>query len=360
MLARLALDEGRSVPRDELIRALWEDDPPASAVNVIQVAVSVLRRELGAASIRTGAAGYSLGPAQVDVTAFLQGVRSGRRAAEAGEDDAALETLAPALERFEPPLDDFGDEPFVADARRALAEQYLAAVEVYAQAAIRAGRAETVIPMLMDLVRAHPLREGLLEQLVLGLGALGRETEALAMYDAGRRRIADELGVDPGTRLRSAYERVLRHDAAQQVGGVRHLPGAAVEAEPSAPGPSPLASAGNLPSPASSFIGREQEIAELAEALRANRLVTVTGFGGMGKTRLALQVASQLADQPDGAWSSISPPWSGRRRPARRSRRRSASTTGTTCSHRWRDGCAASGCSSCWTISSSCCPAPPS
>lgn len=297
VLARLALDEGRSVARDELVRALWEDDPPASAVNVIQVAVSFLRRELGAASIRTGAAGYSLGPASVDVTAFLRDVRSGRRAAEAGEDEVVCATLAHVLERFEPPLDDFGGEPFVGEARRALTEQYVAAVEAYAPAAIRIGRAETVLPMLTDLVRTHPLREGLLEQLVLGLGALGRETEALAAYDAGRRRIADELGVDPGTRLRSAYERVLRHDPLLRGGGGEHPIGDYTEGAGAAALPIPPAARGNLPRPASSFIGREQEIADLVEALRTARLATITGFGGMGKTRLAVQVATVVSER---------------------------------------------------------------
>ncbi len=174
--------------------------------------MSRLRRELGADAIRSAPAGYALGPASVDVVELLDAVRRGARAAEAGDDLAVEAALAPFLDRFRPPLEDLGESSFVTEARRTITDRFLAGVELYAAAAVRSGRADTVVGLLPDLVRAHPLRETLLEQLVLALGAVGRETEAIAAYSAGRERIAEELGVDPGTRLRSAYERVLRQD----------------------------------------------------------------------------------------------------------------------------------------------------
>jgi DNA-binding SARP family transcriptional activator len=286
VLARLALEGDRTVPRAALIRSLWDDDPPASAVNVVQVAVSSLRRQLGAAAVTSSPAGYALGPASVDLADLLDGVRRGARAADTGDDVAVGTALAPVLERFRPPLEDLGESRFVAESRRWITERFLTAVELYSGAAVRTGRADTVVGLLPDLVATHPMREGLLEQLVLALGAVGRETEAIAAYDAGRLRIVEELGLDPGTRLRSAYERVIRNDLPPQgaaaVHGLRMAPAAAT----------------------SSLIGRTADLEALARLLDRPdvRLLSVVGPAGIGKSRLAESVLQRVA----GAMARVS------------------------------------------------------
>ena len=275
VLAHLALEGGRTVPRTVLMRSLWDDDPPASAVNVVQVAVSSLRRQLGAESVRSSPAGYALGPAAVDVTELLDAVRRGARAAEGADDVAVGAALAPVVERFRTPFEDLGESRFVVEARSSITERFLTAVELYSAAAVRSGRADTVVGLLPDLVRDFPLREALLEQLVLALGAVGRETEAIAAYDAGRLRIADELGVDPGTRLRSAYEQVIRQDlplqGAASVHRLRTVPPASTD-----------------------LIGRDRDLADLARLLERPdvRLVTLVGPAGIGKSRLAEMIAA--------------------------------------------------------------------
>ena len=296
VLARLALDNGRTVSRDALIRSLWGDEPPASAVNVVQIAVSTLRRELGVDAVRTDSTGYALGPAEVDLDDFLSGIRAGLRAAEQHDDLATTAALTPAIELFRPPLEDLGTQTFVVERRDWITERYLAAAEAHSAALIRLGRADAAVHLLPDLVDRNPLHEGLLEQLMLALAATGREAAALAAYESGRERIADELGVDPGTRLRDTHARILRGE----------LPQVAPEpidqrAEPEPP--VSLRGANNLPIQSTSLVGRDTEIAELTELVMAERLVTLVGFGGMGKTRLALQVAAELSDgDADGVW----------------------------------------------------------
>ncbi|NGY60801.1 hypothetical protein G7043_17865 [Lentzea sp. NEAU-D13] len=120
---------------------------------------------------------------------------------------------------------------------------------------------------LETLAAAHPLREDVQARLMLALHAAGRRSDALEVFGRVRSALADELGVDPGAVLAAAHATVLQERAVR----------------------------GNLPASVGSFVGRDEDLARLSSLLRDNRLVTLTGFGGVGKTRLALTYAASVA-----------------------------------------------------------------
>jgi hypothetical protein len=145
----------------------------------------------------------------------------------------------------------------------------------------------------------HPLRERLWELLILALYRGGRQAEALRAYTEVRDHLADELGIDPGAALRELQARILAQD-----------PSLAPASAPARPAPVPAGgtvaapvTAGNLRELLGRFVGRDAELAQLREAVRSSRLVTLTGPGGTGKTRLAVEAAAALRpEHPDGAW----------------------------------------------------------
>ena len=145
------------------------------------------------------------------------------------------------------------------------------------------------------MCREHPLRERLWELLILTLYRSGRQAEALRAYAEARDHLVEELGLDPGPALRDLQARILAQDPS--LAPARPAPVAAARAT-AAP-----VTAGNLRERLGRFVGRDAELAQLREAVRASRLVTLTGPGGAGKTRLAVEAAAALRqDHPDGAW----------------------------------------------------------
>lgn len=203
------------------------------------------------------------------------------------------------------PLADLPPERFT-DVAAALCEQRLAAQEAWADAVIRCRRPEDALPELRRLTGLHPLRERLWAQRMLALYQCGRQGEALECFREISKLLAEELGIDPGGELRSLHQRMLTA-APDLAAPVPRTPG---------PGPSPGADAGadagagagaggrgNLPAETTSFVGRERELAEAQRLLGLSRLVTLTGVGGVGKTRLALRTARRsLSAFPDGVW----------------------------------------------------------
>jgi predicted ATPase/DNA-binding SARP family transcriptional activator len=308
LLALLLLDRNRVVPRDRLVDALWGESPPASAANSIQIYVSKLRRLLGdgetAGAIVTEPPGYRLRvpPGELDADRFERLIAQGSEALRAGEAERAEKAFADALTPWRgPPFADFTAEPF-AQAEIARIEQLrLHALEQRIEALLSLGRHVEVLAELPTLIDQHPLEEQLRAQLMVALYRSGRQADALVAYQDFRRFLGDELGLDPGPDLREIERRVLSQDPAL-VAPV--APSRGPEQSPAAPAEPPPAAAltqTNLPVPLTPLIGREQELEEAGRLLRAQRLITLTGPGGSGKTRLALQLAVDAIDDfPDG------------------------------------------------------------
>jgi predicted ATPase/DNA-binding SARP family transcriptional activator len=295
LLALLALQRGRPVSADRLIDVLWGDGQAANPANALQAQIGQLRRAFGAAAILTSEAGYALavGPGDVDIVRFGQLVAEGRRLAGDGEAALASAALGEALGlRRGEPLAEFAGAGF-ADAERAhLDELTLVAVEARAGADLMLGRHGELAGELEPLCRQHPLREHLWELHILALYRAGRQAEALRAYTEVRDRLVGELGIDPGPALRELQARILAQDPSLAPASPAPVPAAA-----------PPASAGNLRVRLSRFVGRDAELAQLREAVRSSRLVTLTGAGGAGKTRLAVEAAAALGESHrDGAW----------------------------------------------------------
>ena len=297
LVARLALSAGRPVGIETLVDGLWGSVAPSA--NALQSLVSRLRAGLPATessiSVQSGPAGYTLTipPESVDALQFEDLVRRGRQLITSDPAQAReLLTQAERLWRGDA-LADLRDLPFAAIEADRLAELKLGASEDLAEAAVAAGHARDVTAELEQLAGTHPLRERLHELLVRALYADGRQAEALAAYERVRNTLADELGADPGTRLRNLHLAVLRGDSIDPAATAPAVP---VRKEPR--------SGHNLRAPMTSFVGRADDVAELARLLsNGTRLVTMVGPGGAGKTRLATETGRSLVDQSgDGIW----------------------------------------------------------
>jgi predicted ATPase/DNA-binding SARP family transcriptional activator len=289
LLALLLVDRRRVVTAEQLIDGLWGEDPPASAMQSLQVYVHGLRRALGAGRIATSGRGYRavVDEEELDLDRFERSLDRGRAALEAGRVDDAADELRDALACWRgPALADLPEETRrAADAER-LEELRLTALELLLDAELASGRHDAVVAELEALTAEHPYREKFLEQRLLALYRCGRQAEALEVYREARRLLADELGLEPSPALQELERAILRQ-------------------EPSlAPPPAPTRSTRPLPVPPTPLVGRRLELAAVSALFRDEgaRLVTLTGPGGTGKTRLALAVAHALEPElRDGA-----------------------------------------------------------
>jgi predicted ATPase len=282
LLAALLLAPNQVVSRDRLIDALWGEDPPDTARNTIQVYISQLRKLLPEGALETVPPAYRLvaEPDAVDLFQFVRLSEEGRMALAAGDATGAADTLRAALELWRgPPLADLAWEPFALAEIARLDELRLAALEDRIDADLALGRHGQLVAELEALVVEQPLRERLRGQLMLALYRAGRQADALAVYQRARRTLVDELGIEPGASLRKLERAILAHDPALNP-------------------PQARASERRLPTPPTPLLGRERELARLAEAARGGaRLLTLTGIGGIGKTRLALELARRLGPE---------------------------------------------------------------
>ncbi|MEU3522969.1 BTAD domain-containing putative transcriptional regulator [Streptomyces sp. NPDC038707] len=312
LLADLLAHDGGPVSADRLIDDLWGDRPPGRPAGALQAKVSQLRRVLGRDRVQLQPAGYRLrldDTDEVDAVRFRDLVDRARSAASP-QDRAALLTEALGLWRG-PAYADFADQGFVRAAAQRLTDQRLSVLEEQAEARLAAGEHALLAGELADLVTRHPLRERLRALQMRALYAAGRQSEALAAYEDLRARLVAELGVEPSPELAALHQAVLRQDPALTAAprptdagpGRSGAPAAPPEATaPPAPAPS------NLPASLTPLIGRRDALDGVAALLRATRLVTLTGPGGVGKTRLAVAAADALvggpsaAELPDGAW----------------------------------------------------------
>lgn len=279
MLAALLVHAGTSLTVERLVDMLWPDPPPPTAATMVHGTVSAIRRALDAVAphiIVTRDGGYLLDapPERVDAARFERALDVGRRLLATAPRQASS-LLAEALAEWRGPALAGVEEPFARAAAARWDELRVQCYELHADAELRLNRHDAVVARLEELAAAHPLREELCAQLIVALYRCGRQTDALAAYRRLRAALVGELGVEPGERLRGLELAVLRHDPRLQ----------------------PTRGGGRvLPAPLGTFVGRDGALDELSALVRSNRLVTLTGPGGAGKTRLALEVGRRLSD----------------------------------------------------------------
>jgi predicted ATPase/DNA-binding SARP family transcriptional activator len=274
LLAMLALNGGRVVRVDALVEGLWGDDLPAAPRNALHHHVARLRAALGQGSIMGSGDGYALGDASVDALRFEEQLGETRAALREGDVHAANDSVASALELWRGgALQALGDTAwFSAEARR-LESLRVDLLEEQFEVALALGEHREVVPALRTTLQENPFRERVWAQLMLALYRSGRQADALETFQEARRVLAEALGLEPGPELRHLQDAILAHDPA-------------ISVVPVAP-----RGRGNLPASTTSFVDREDALAEVLELMRRHRLVTLTGPPGVGKSRLALEAA---------------------------------------------------------------------
>ncbi|GIH79421.1 SARP family transcriptional regulator [Planobispora longispora] len=282
LLAALALEPGRIVTRARLVDWIWGRRPPADEVNALQALVSRLRRVLPDGVIEADSGGYRLAvaPDAVDVSRFERLVGQARAAEPAARADLLRSALA--LWRGTALADIALQDSDAFDAAVArLDELHVAALGDRVDADIRLGRGSELVSELTELVAAYPLREGFVAALMRALAEAGRGNEALTLYQRTRELLAEELGADPSAELSALHTALLRGELGERAENRRT----------------------NLRAELTSFVGKDADIGAVAGLAMNHRLVTLTGAGGSGKTRLAAETArTMLAELPDGAW----------------------------------------------------------
>jgi predicted ATPase/DNA-binding SARP family transcriptional activator len=280
LLACLLAHADQVVSADRLAESLWGERQPSDPVAALQSQVSRLRQRLGpGARFETVGRGYrlALGPDELDAAVFDRLLAEARALSDPS---TALGLLDSALSLWRGPA--FGEHATDLDVSIAadrLEELRVTAREQRAALLLAVGQSEQAATEAAALVREHPLREPAVALLVESSHEAGRSSDALAAYESYRARLAEELGLDPGAELHHLYLGILRSDT--DISGVRAA----------------------LPRPMTSYVSRGDELSDVAKAVRDVRQVTLIGPGGVGKTRLAIEVAGLLADDsPDGVW----------------------------------------------------------
>jgi predicted ATPase/DNA-binding SARP family transcriptional activator len=290
LLTALLLHVGETVSRDLLAELLWRDDQPQHPTNALQVQVSHLRKTLKSDRplIETRPGGYCLVANLEDIDAyrFEQLVREADIAAldEApGALESALECLDAALGLWRgEALADVAGEDFAHGEITRLTELRWVAIEKRTDVLLELGRHRELVGELAALVSSQPLRERFHEQLIVALYRCGRQADALRAFENARQTLLEELGIDPRASLQELERQVLEQDPSLEWAE----PAFAQSSE--AVGRSPA-----LPVPLTSLIGRGAELARAEALIESNRLVTLTGPGGAGKSRLALEIAQR-------------------------------------------------------------------
>jgi predicted ATPase/DNA-binding SARP family transcriptional activator len=290
LLAVLLTSPGTALSDDRLVDELWSEDPPPSAHHLLQVYVSRLRALLdqhsdGRRIVRKGT-GYAicLEPGELDAERFATAVSAARPLVES-DPAAADRLLAQAMRLWRgSPFADVPEHPQAVREHAAHLERlHRDALDTWVGVRLRLGRHRELIPELVALIEQQPYDEALHGQLMLALYRSHRQVEALETARALGDRLREDLGIDPSPEVRTLYRDILLQ--------APHL-----SLEPPQP-------PGNLPTRLTSFVGRTPEILEVAALLDEARLVTLTGPGGIGKTRLALEVARQQRSRfPGGTW----------------------------------------------------------
>jgi predicted ATPase/DNA-binding SARP family transcriptional activator len=290
LVAVLLASAGTAVSEDQLVDELWGDGPPPSAHHMLQVYVSRLRVLLGGGVdarrlVRSGA-GYALrvDPEELDAGRFEVAVAEARALADR-DPEAAERTLARAMRLWRgAPFSDLPEPPpSVREQAAHLERLRREALGTWVDVRLGLGRHRELVPELAGMVAGDPYDEALHAQLMLALYRCGRQAEALATARALEVRLREDLGIDASPAVSDLYRDIL-------------LQASHLLLEPPEP-------PGNLPGRLTSFVGRTRELREVAELLEIDRLVTLTGPGGIGKTRLAIEVAGRQRSRfPGGTW----------------------------------------------------------
>jgi predicted ATPase/DNA-binding SARP family transcriptional activator len=303
LLATLILHRNAVVSVDQLVDVLFGTDPPDRAVGTVQSYVSRLRGDLGGGEgrLQTRPSGYTLsaGVDDVDAARFERAVTRalGILTSDPG---AAAEILYDAHSwwRGGRAFAEFTDDLALQAEGTRIGEVRQRSFEALVDAQLTLGHHAGAIDLLETCIGEWPLRERFRAQQMLALHRAGRQPEALRAYQRFRSALGSELGLEPSPDLTTLESRILLQD-----------PGLDFELSPisakseQVPSPGPARPLGNLPLPLNGFVGRDDDLVELAALLDTAHLLTITGPGGVGKTRLAMRVAELSADRyPDGVW----------------------------------------------------------
>lgn len=292
LLAALAVEDNRLVDTDALAELLWDGGVPPSVRVTLRSLVSRVRRALGPAGdcIVARGGGYALrvDPAAVDAVRFERALARGRDQLAAGHATDAVDTLRGALALWRGPAHaELDGHDLARPSAHRLEQARLAAVEDLVDAELRAGLTADALDRVEGHVAAAPLRERAWGQLMLALYRSGRQADALAAYRTVHAVLRDELGVEPTPALVALQARILRQDPL-------------LSGDERAAVPTPGRAGPDLPTAPTPLVGRSAELEELAEVLAGSRLLTLTGTGGVGKTRLALRLATDARPVHDG------------------------------------------------------------
>jgi DNA-binding SARP family transcriptional activator len=322
LIVLLALHAGRTVSASELIDALWDSEPPASAEASLRVLVARVRKVLSTVGarevLRTRAPGYQLEVDEVDAHRFEQLAARGRAELAAGRADVAAGVLGEALGLWRGGrLAEIGTERLRAESAR-WEEARLGVMEARVEALLACGRHPELLGELELLCQRHPLRERLWAHRITALYRCGRQAEALAVYQQLRITLGEELGIDPSPPLRRLEAAVLTQDPDLDAPTLRPpvIVGASVDATAGSPRMASDAAPGssgprrhqvwNVPARNPRFTGRDGMLDELHRRLRSGEATLVVqalhGLGGVGKTQLALEYAHRFAVDYDLVW----------------------------------------------------------
>lgn len=284
-LSLLLLHRNTAVSIERALDAIWGEDPPAQAVATLRIYVSRIRKLLGdqlgslPVSLETTSGGYKLvvDPGLVDADQFEKLVYEGRRAAKERAAAEARTQLSAALRlprgRAYPELED--DDHARSEGAR-LAELELIAIEELTDVRLTLGEHDDLVAELRGLVAHHPLRERLWGHLMLAEYRSGQQSAALRTYRRAAEILVEELGVDPTPELQQLEDWILVQDERLDLWRSRPT---------------------LLPTYATSFVGRQDDMDRLGELLATGRLLTITGTAGVGKTRLAAELGRRLSEE---------------------------------------------------------------
>jgi predicted ATPase/DNA-binding SARP family transcriptional activator len=291
-LLRLLTSPNLVLSDDRLAEDVWEGHPPEGVLSTLSSHVSLIRQAIGKERIRRKSGGYLMvvDLAEIDATCFSSEVDAGRTAWASGDRHAARELLAGALSRWRgPALADAGECAWAIGPRTRWEELRRAAEEELGEVRLQLGEHRQLVPMLEDAVAAEPLRERRWAQLMLAMYRSGLQADALNAYQRVRALLDEELGLEPSVELAHLEQRILRQDAEldwsagvrvdtpQRPSGRHHI-GLGASRQ------------GDRPSRRTRMIGRERELDHLLSSIQERQVVTLTGIGGIGKSRLASEV----------------------------------------------------------------------